>query len=400
MTHYPLTGTTAALSLLWFAPSPAIAQQLIDSDKHQIRTDKIGETLEHPWGLALMPDGRFLVTERNSGRLLLGRMEGGAFQPVSGVPDTFRFKGPTGRSQGGLFHVALHPDFAENQMVYVSFSQPSDEGAGTAVARGRLSENGDNARLEGVEVVYTMNKHDSSGLHFGGRFAFHPETKNLYVTVGERRNISRAQDAEDHAGSVIRVRDDGSVPDDNPFVAKADHDDKIHSIGHRNPQGLAFHPETNELWATDHGPEGGDEINRLKAGLNYGWPFQTAGKDYSGAPIGGGKEVEGMEAPVHVFDKTVGPAGVAFYRGDMFPEWRGDMLIGGLASESLERIRIADNKVVEHESIPIGRRIRDVQTAPDGSVLLLTEHSDGEILRLTRAGAPASTGTGAADKAR
>ncbi len=397
MTYY-LTGTAAGASLLWLAASPALAQQTINSDKHPVRSDRVAEGIEHPWGLALLPDGRFLVTERNSGRLLLGSMDDGETQQVAGVPETFRFEGPTGRSQGGLFHVALHPDFAENQMVYVSFSEPSDEGAGTAVARGRLVENGEDIKLDDVEVVYTMNKHDSSGLHFGGRFAFHPDTKNLYVTVGERRNISRAQDGEDHAGSVIRVRDDGTVPDDNPFVDKPKHDSKVHSIGHRNPQGLAFHPETKELWATDHGPKGGDELNRVQAGRNYGWPMQTSGVDYSGAPLGKGSKAEGMEAPVHVFEETVGPSGLAFYRGDMFPEWRGDMLIGGLASESLERIRIADNKVTEHESIPVGRRIRDVQIAPDGSVLLITEHSDGEVLRLTRADQPASTGSGAAEK--
>jgi aldose sugar dehydrogenase len=396
MSRNLLSGAAAGTAMLALILSPAYTKDTIESDKHKLKSERIATDLEHPWGLALLPDRRFLVTERNAGRLLIGTMDDGKTRSVEGVPDVFRFEGPTGRSQGGLFHVALHPDFAQNQMVYLSFSEPSDEGAGTAVARGRLVEDGDDARLEGVEVVYTMNKHDSSGLHFGGRFAFHPDTHNLYVAVGERRNISRAQDGEDHAGSVIRVRADGSVPADNPFVDKPKHDSKVHSIGHRNPQGLAFHPDSKELWATDHGPKGGDELNRVRPGRNYGWPMQTSGVDYSGAPLGKDGDVDGMEAPVHVFEKTVGPSGLAFYTGDMFPEWRGDMLIGGLASESLERIRVADNKVVEHESIPIGRRIRDVQIAPDGAILLITEHSDGEILKLTRADAAASTGSGGA----
>lgn len=347
-------------------------RRTVETDKHPVRVETIAKGVEHPWGLALMPDGRFLVTERNAGRLRIGMPDGKLSAPVEGIPEVFRYDGPTDRSQGGLFHVALHPQFEKNRLVYFSYAQRSDEGAGTAVARGRLVElveEGGKARLENVETVYTMNKHDSSGLHFGGRFAFHPDEGTLFITVGERRNISRAQDKEDHAGSVIRVKENGEA--------------EVFSYGHRNPQGIAFHPQTNEAWINDHGPKGGDEINRLRPGANYGWPFQTNGVDYSGAPLGRGERVEGMEPPVHVFEKTVAPSGLAFYDGKLFPGWHGHMLHGALQGEGIIRIRIENGKVAEEEWISLGRRIRDVQVAPDGAIWLITEHEDGEVLRLT-----------------
>jgi aldose sugar dehydrogenase len=390
-----MRSTTAGAIVLALGVTAAESKQrTVQSENHPIRVETVATGLEHPWGLALLPDGRFLVTERNSGQLRIGTADGTLSRPLDGVPDVFRYPGPTDRSQGGLFHVALHPDFEANRLIYVSFSQPSEEGTGTAVARGRLAEEGERARLDDVEVVYTMNKHDSSGLHFGGRFAFHPETKNLYVSVGERRNISRSQDREDHAGSIVRVTDEGQVPQDNPFVDDPKTDDKIFALGMRNPQGMAFHPDSQELWASDHGPKGGDEINRVLAGRNYGWPFQTAGTDYSGAPLGQGTNVEGMESPVHVFEKTVAPSGVAFYTGGLFQDWRGDLLVGGLRSEALERLKIENGKIVELESISLGRRIRDVQVAWDGTIWLITEHEHGEVLRLVPGDQPEAVGTG------
>ena len=223
------------------------------------------------------------------------------------------------------------------------------------------------------------------GLHWGGRFVFHPKDGTLYITVGERRNISRAQDAEDHAGSVIRVTDDGQVPKDNPFVKDDEKDDKIFSYGHRNPQGIAVHPQTQEVWLNDHGPKAGDEINRLRPGANYGWPFQTGGVDYSGAPLGEGRRVEGMEPPVHIFEKTAAPSGLVIYAGAQFPAWKGDLVHGALQGEGIIRTRVEGDKVVEEEWIELGRRIRDVQVAPDGALWLVTEHEDGEVLRLTAA---------------
>jgi aldose sugar dehydrogenase len=374
------------------------AERSVSSEAGTIRVETIANNVEHPWGLALLPDGRFLVTERNAGQMRIGAREGALSEPIAGLPEVFRFEGPTGRSQGGLLHVAVHPQFAQNRMVYFSFSQPSERGAGTAVARGRLMEEGGEAKLADVDVVFTMNDHDSSGLHFGGRFAFHPESGALYIAVGDRRNMSRAQDAEDHAGSIVRVTDDGSVPPDNPFVKDDEKDDKVFSFGHRNVQAMAFDPKTGTLWVADHGPKGGDEINRVEAGKNYGWPFQTGGVDYSGAPVGKGERVDGMESPVHVFEKTVAPSGLAFYGGDMFKAWRGDMLIGALRGEALVRVKIEDGNVAQEEWIEIGRRIRDVQVAEDGAIWLLTEHSDGEILRLTFADEGAPTGEAAPER--
>jgi aldose sugar dehydrogenase len=380
-----IQGITLTIAF-YAAATPALAERTVRTQHYLVQVETLARGLEHPWGLALLPDGRFLVTERNSGRLRLGSADGKLSEPLDGVPRVFRYEGPTDRSQAGLFHVALHPAFAKNGLVYLSYSQPSKEGAGTAVSRGRLVEQGATARLEDVEVVYTMNRHDSSGLHFGGRFVFHPKDHTLYVSVGERRNISRAQDPEDHAGSIIRVTDDGRVPPDNPFVADKDKDDRIFSWGHRNPQGMAFRPGTDQLWISDHGPKGGDEINLVRPGRNYGWPFQTAGVDYSGAPIGKGGKVEGMEPPVHVFSKTAAPSGLAFYDGELFPAWRGDMLHGAMKGDGIVRTRLEGARVVDVEWIEIGRRIRDVQVARDGSIWVITEHADGEVLRLTPVG--------------
>lgn len=383
--RFMLLATTAFA----IAGAPAMAQRdaprTIDTEKHQVRVERIA-AVEHPWGLALLPDGRFLVTERNKGHIRLGNRDGNLSEPIQGTPRVFRYQGPTDLSQAGLFHVALHPRFAENRLVYLSFAEPSSSGAGTAIARGRLAEEGGRARLENVETIFTQNKHDSSGLHFGGRFAFDPRDNTIVLSVGERRNISRAQDPEDHAGSFIRISDDGGVPSDNPFVNDGGKDDRILAIGNRNSQGLAFDPETGELWANDHGPRGGDEINRVQAGRNYGWPFQSAGPDYSGAPVGrGASGVEGMQDPVHVFGETVAPSGLAFYRGDMFPEWRGQMLHGGLANRALVRTKVEDGRITETEMMlkDLGRRIRDVQVAPDGAIWVVTDHADGEVLRLS-----------------
>ena len=301
----------------------------------------------------------------------------------------------TGRSQAGLFDVALHPDYARNQLVYLSLSKPFERGTGTAAVRGRLVENDENARLEEVETVFEMNEadQDSSGLHFGGRMAFHPEDRSLFLTIGERRNISRAQDPEDQAGSIVRVTDEGGVPEDNPFVGAEGRDPKIYSWGHRNPQGLAFRPGTGELWSNEHGPRGGDELNLIEAGNNYGWPYLTSGTDYSGAPVGVGTEKEGMTSAVHHFEETLAPSGLAFYSGDLFPEWEGHMLNGALQGRALVRVVLDGREVVGEEWMlrDLDRRIRDVEVAEDGSIWLLTDHEDGEVLRLAPAEASGET---------
>ncbi|HEX7074847.1 MAG TPA: PQQ-dependent sugar dehydrogenase [Hyphomicrobiaceae bacterium] len=384
----------AALLTLSPAPAEAQDQQIVDTDLVRVRVETIATGLNHPWGIAMLPDGRYLVTERNSGDLRIGTRNGELSEPVEGVPDIFRYQGDTSSSQGGLFHVALHPQFAENRLVYLSFSQPSSEGAGTAIARGRLEESGGSPALEDVEVIFTMNKHDSGGLHFGGRFVFDPKDNTIYLSIGDRRNMSRAQDPLDHAGSIVRITDDGGTPSDNPFVNDPDKDELIYSWGHRNIQGLAVDPETGELWANEHGPLGGDEINLIKAGRNYGWPMQTGGVDYSGAPIGRGAIVEGYEPPVHIWERTVAPSGLAVYAGSLFPQWRGDLLHGGLVAEGLIRTRIVNGKVEQNELMlaDLGRRIRDVEVDGEGAIWLVTDEEDGEVLRLVPE-EPVATGT-------
>jgi aldose sugar dehydrogenase len=344
--------------------------------------------VEHPWSLAFLDGGRFLVTERNAGRLRLGRQGGGLGAPVAGVPEVYRIKGPTSRSQGGLFDVALHPRFAQNRLVFLSFSRWTEEGGGTAVARGRLAgEEGESPRLEDVETIFMQNNPDGSSLHFGGRLAFDPRDDTLLLTIGDRRNINRSQDASDHAGSVIRMREDGSAPDDNPFRNEDGKDDLVFAYGLRNPQGMAFDPRSGELWLNDHGPQGGDEIHRIEAGKNYGWPFLTGGVDYSGAPVGVGTRREGMEPALHIFEETVAPSGLAVYAGEMFPAWRGHLLHGGLVARAVVRTRIENGRVAEEEWMlrELDRRIRDVREHRDGSIWLLTEHEDGEVLRVTAA---------------
>ena len=384
----------AALLTLSPAPAEAQDQQIVDTDLVRVRVETIAIGLNHPWGIAMLPDGRYLVTERNSGDLRIGTRNGELSEPVEDVPDIFRYQGDTSSSQGGLFHVALHPQFAENRLVYLSFSQPSSEGAGTAIARGRLEESGGSPALEDVEVIFTMNKHDSGGLHFGGRFVFDPKDNTIYLSIGDRRNMSRAQDPLDHAGSIVRITDDGGTPSDNPFVNDPDKDELIYSWGHRNIQGLAVDPETGELWANEHGPLGGDEINLIKAGRNYGWPMQTGGVDYSGAPIGRGAIVEGYEPPVHIWERTVAPSGLAVYAGSLFPQWRGDLLHGGLVAEGLVRTRIVNGKVEQNELMlaDLGRRIRDVEVDGEGAIWLVTDEEDGEVLRLVPE-EPVATGT-------
>ncbi|MCB4821648.1 PQQ-dependent sugar dehydrogenase [Roseicella aerolata] len=381
-----LLAATAPGAVAW---AQAAETRSLRTERGELRVETIARGVEHPWGLAFLAGDRFLVTERNAGRLRIGTRGGGLSRPVEGVPEVYRYEGPTDRSQGGLFDVALHPQFEENRLVYLSYSAWTEEGGGTAVARGRLvGEDGDQPRLEEVRRIFMMNNPDGSGLHFGGRMAFDPRDNTLLLSIGDRRNMNRSQRPADHAGSIIRMKDDGSPAEGNPFLGRDGHDPHVFAIGLRNPQGMAFDPETRMLWLNDHGPQAGDEIHRIEAGKNYGWPYLTGGKDYSGAPVGVGTEREGMEQAVHIFGRTVAPSGLAVYRGEMFPEWRGQTLHGGLAARALVRTRLEDGRVVEEEWMlrDLDRRIRDVRVHRDGSVWLLTEHSDGEVLRLTPAG--------------
>ena len=352
----------------------AAAERLgtFESAKHRFHLVKVVDGLEHPWGLAFLPDGRMLVTER-PGRLRIVADGWLVPEPVAGVPEVWD------DGQGGLLDVALHPGFAENGLIYLSYASPDDDNdAATAVARGRLA----GARLEDVEEIYVALPRDDGGRHFGSRLLF--ADGYLFVTAGERGEPDRAQDVGDPAGSVIRLQDDGRVPEDNPFVGTAGARPELYSIGHRNPQGMAREAATGRIYAVEHGPKGGDELNLIEPGVNYGWPVITYGKSYMGFKIGEGTHKEGMAQPVHYWVPSISPSGLMIYDGDRFPAWQGSFFAGALSGELLVRLEVADGKAVVEERMleDLEERIRDVRQGPDGLIYLLTDHPEGMLLRL------------------
>ena len=344
-----------------------------ESAEHRFHLVKVTEGLEHPWGLAFLPDGRMLVTER-PGRLRIVDDGWLVPEPVAGVPEVWA------DGQGGLLDVVLHPDFGENGLIYLSYSSPSDDGddAATAVARGRLA----GGRLEDVEEIYVAPPRDDGGRHFGSRLVF--ANGYLFVTAGDRGDADRAQGVGDPAGSIIRLHDDGSVPDDNPFVGQKGARPELYSIGHRNPQGMAREPATGRIYAIEHGPKGGDELNLIEPGVNYGWPVITYGKSYMGFKIGEGTHKEGMAQPVHYWVPSISPSGLMIYDADRFPAWRGSFFAGALSGELLVRLEVAGGKAMVEERMleDLEERIRDVRQGPDGLIYLLTDHPDGMLLRL------------------
>ena len=367
-----LLAATAALCLAAFPLAAAERLGTVESARHTFHLVKVTGGLEHPWGLAFLPDGRMLVTER-PGRLRI--VADGVLdpEPVAGVPEVWA------DGQGGLLDVALHPGFAENALVYLSYASADDDGdAATAVARGRLV----GTRLEDVEEIYVALPRDDGGRHFGSRLLF--ADGYLFVTAGERGEPDRAQDVGDPAGSVIRLHDDGRVPADNPFRGKAGARPELWSIGHRNPQGMALHPATGRIYAIEHGPKGGDELNLIEPGVNYGWPVITYGKSYIGFSIGEGTHKEGMAQPLHYWVPSISPSGLTIYDADRFPAWRGSVFAGALSGQLLVRLELDDGAVTVEERMleDLEERIRDVRQGPDGLLYLLTDHPDGMLLRL------------------
>ena len=367
-----------APALLGAAHAPLAAERLgtFESALHRFHLVAVAEGLEHPWSLAFLPDGRMLVTER-PGRLRI--VADGALEPepVAGVPAVWA------EGQGGLLDVALHPDFAENGLIYLSYASPDDDDeAATAVARGRLA----GTRLEDVEEIYVALPRDDGGRHFGSRLLF--ADGFLFVTAGERGEPDRAQDLGDPAGAILRLHDDGRVPVDNPFAAGADVRPEIYSYGHRNPQGLAREAATGRIYAVEHGPKGGDELNLIEPGVNYGWPVITHGKSYMGFKIGEGSHKQGMAQPLHHWVPSISPSGLMIYDGDRFPAWRGSVFAGALSAELLVRLEIADGRAVVEERMleDLEERIRDVRQGPDGLIYLLTDDPEGMLLRLEPAG--------------
>ena len=328
------------------------------------------DELDMPWSLAFMPGGDILLSERG-GTLKRLQPRTGELTPISGVPEVF-YKG-----QGGLLDVALHPDFPDEAWVYLTYAAPMGEGRSTTrLARGRLERNS----LQGLEVLYTAQPVKNTVKHYGGRLLF--SDNYLFMTMGERGHRNLAQALDNDLGKVLRFNIDGTVPDDNPFAGRLDAKPAVFSYGHRNAQGLARHPETGDLWVTEHGPQGGDELNRIIPGANYGWPVITYGEAYGGGTIGEGTAKAGMEQPVHYYVPSIAPSGLAFYHGDQFPLWQGDAFIGALRQFHLNRVSLhpgdstAEYRMLEELQL----RVRDVKVGPDGNLYILSEQ--GSLIRL------------------
>jgi glucose/arabinose dehydrogenase len=347
--------------------------QTFSSEHHEFRVTTVARGLVHPWSLAFLPNGDMLVTER-VGRLRIIRNGELRPMPVAGVPEVEL------GGQGGLLDIALHPKFAENRLIYLSYAAAGEGGSGTEVARAHLIDD----ELVDLERIMDVRPKSIGGRHFGSRLLFGRDGY-LYVTAGERANRDRAQNLGDLAGSIMRITDDGGVPPDNPFVGRADARPEIYTYGNRNPQGLAMHPETGQIWEAEHGPKGGDEINILVAGTNYGWPVISYGRSYSGAEIGEGTAKAGMAQPArHWGVPPISPSGMAFYTGGDFPSWRDNMFLGALSGRVLIRLVLDGTEIVHEERLleDFGERIRDVRQGPDGSLYLLTDSPKGRLLRL------------------
>jgi aldose sugar dehydrogenase len=348
--------------------------------ERRIEIETFAKGLANPWGMAFLPDGRLLVTER-PGRMRLIAKDGRLSPPLRGVPAV------VAGGQGGLLDVALSPDFGSSKLLFITYSERRDGGGnGTSVARARLEMDGNGASLGDVKVIFRQEPATGGSQHFGSRLAF-ARDGNLFVTLGERFQREKAQDLGTHYGKVVRIRADGSVPADNPFVGKAGVKPEIWSYGHRNVQAGAINPATGKLWTVEHGARGGDEVNIPLAGRNYGWPVITYGVDYSGAKIGVGTAKAGMEQPVYYWDPSIAPSGMAFYTGSLFPEWKGNLFVGALRGQALHRLVLDGDRVVGQEALlrDLGERIRDVRSGPDGALWILTDSPDGRVLRLVPA---------------
>jgi glucose/arabinose dehydrogenase len=369
----PFTALAAlvAASLL---PTAAIAVDLVRPSAPVLKTQVMAAGLDHPWSIAFLPGGGELVTERNGG---LRRIENGRVSPVSGVPKVFN------EGQGGLFDVVPHPDFQQNGLIFLSYAHGSRAANGTRVARAKLVGNS----LIEVTPIYTATPLKRGPVHFGGRMVLLPD-RTLLLTTGDGFDFrEQAQRLDSPLGKVMRITLDGRVPAGNPFAGVPTAQGSIWTRGHRNPQGLAHDPVRGVVFEHEHGPRGGDEVNVLKAGANYGWPVATKGLDYSGATISPYRSYKGMADGLVVWVPSIAPSGLAVYRGAMFPEWNGDLLVGALVDREVRRVRLSpEGKVLGQESLlkELGARIRDVRVAPDGSVWVTTDDPDGKVMRITR----------------
>ena len=364
----------AAFSLL--AALALASDEIVQSEKATFRVETLAKDLEHPWAIAKLPDGRFLVTER-PGRLRILELGKAPSAPLTNVPEVWE------QGQGGLLDVALHPDFEKTRWIYLSFSKPIEKGAHTSVVRARLVED----RLEDVETIFDppASEATSGGVHFGSRLVF-DRKGHLFFSIGDRGGPTtpknKAQDLTSVNGKILRLREDGGIPSDNPFVAKSTARPEIWSYGHRNIQGMLLDQKTSRLWATEHGPRGGDELNLIQPAANYGWAIATYGINYIGTPITSRSIAPGIESPVLQWTPSIAPSGLALYEGSAFPAWRGNLLVGALAHQKLVRLSMDGTKVTGQEILLEGRgRIRDVRVFDDGFVYLVYD-MPGEVVRL------------------
>jgi glucose/arabinose dehydrogenase len=371
--------TVAVAAVVLSGGMAAVAEPtVVATQKAKVQLEIVTDGLEHPWGLAFLPDGRALVTER-PGRLRVLDRDGKLSVPLAGVPKVDVV------GQGGLLDVALDPDFARNQRIYLSFAEPRGENLnGTSVYRARLTPQG----LVDGTVIFRQQPAMGGGHHFGSRLVFGRDG-HLFVTLGDRnRGRDQVQQLGTHIGKVVRIDRDGTAPADNPYRAQAGALPELWSVGHRNIQGAALHPETGELWTNEHGAKGGDELNRTLGGRNFGWPLVTFGTEYSGAKISDRTQAPGLESPVHYWVPSIATSGLAFYTGDAIPAWNGNVFVGGLKANQLARLELRDGKVVHEERLfgdALKKRIRAVVNGPDGALYLLTDESQGQVLRVTAA---------------
>ncbi|WP_440957906.1 PQQ-dependent sugar dehydrogenase [Oceanicaulis sp. LC35] len=370
------TTALASLSLLALS-SAAFAQDVVESEQADFIVETVAGGLEFPWSIAFLPSGEMLVTERE-GRLRVIDADGLRETPVSGLPEDILIE-----RQGGLLDVALAPDFADSRTIYFSYAEGTAEANNTALARATLSA--DLTALDNVEDIFRVNFEKAGGFHFGGRILFNPDG-TLFLTLGEGARYSEeSQNPENHLGAVVRLNLDGSIPSDNPVIENGA--PGVFTYGHRNAQGIARNPATGSIWEMEHGPRGGDEINILQAGTNYGWPEITYGINYDGTIITEEREREGLAQPIWYWNPSIAPSGMTFYTGDRFEHWQGDLFVSALAGSKIERLEIDGDRVISVEPLleDLGQRFRDVRTAPDGAIYALTDDFEGSVLRLVPA---------------
>jgi len=372
-----LHASTVGLALLLPTLASAQEAQRLKTQKAEVTVETVARGLENPWGLAFLPDGRMLVTER-PGRLRVVAANGQLSEPLN--LGALRI---AARGQGGLLDIALDPAFAQNRLVYMTYAEDRGEGrAGTSIAKARLNQAG--TGLENVQVIFRQEPAHTGRNHFGSRIVFDREG-HMYVALGDRFDLrEQAQNLANHIGKVIRITTDGKPAPGNPFLEREGARPEIWSMGHRNVQSAALNPQSGALWTVEHGARGGDEVNIPQRGRNYGWPVITYGVDYSGAKIGEGTAKPGLEQPAYYWDPSIAPSGMAFYTGDKFPAWRGSILVGALSGKLVSRLETNGDQVTGEERMlqQLGERIRDVRQGPDGFVYLLTDASQGRLIRL------------------